>query len=162
MNSWTRITMCFLLLASFCLLLISLSSCGRRGDPVAIMPQEEDIVTDAGKEADKVEEEAQKEQVSEDAERDIIQPDRPKKLTALFTGVSVVLTWNEIIGQGVISYKVYRAEGNNYVLIGETATPAFTDRNIKLNTKYYYRVTATGKSESPPSEKIEVLTEDKE
>lgn len=90
---------------------------------------------------------------------DVIVPlNAPAGFIALYTQNSVVLTWDEIQEQEVKFYRVYRSEDKDFVAIGETATPAFTDKNIEPSKKYYYRVTAVGKVESLPSKEIEIVT----
>ncbi len=85
-------------------------------------------------------------------------PEAPTRLTAVYTQKSVVLTWDEIQGKEVKVYRVYRSEGKDFIVIGESVTPAFTDRNIEPSKKYLYRVTAAGKVEGPPSMAIKVET----
>ena len=82
----------------------------------------------------------------------------PAGFVALYAQDSVILTWDEIQEQEVKFYRVYRSEDKDFVAIGETATPAFTDKNIEPSKKYYYRVTAVGKVEGLPSKEIEVVT----
>lgn len=81
-------------------------------------------------------------------------------LIAIYTQKSVVLTWDEV--SGIKLYRIYRSTGisrNDFILVGETVTPVFTDKNVEPSKKYYYRVTAVKDSESPPSNVIEVITE---
>lgn len=145
------------LIGMLCLLfLVSYASCGRRGDPVPIMPQEENNVK---RDTEEVREQpsTEKEDVSpEDAD---IMPDPPVGLIGLYTQKAVVLTWDEGGGDDVKLYKVYRSTGEEYVFVGDTAAPAFTDRDVSPDTKYYYKVTAVGVLESSPSKEIEIVTE---
>ena len=144
----------FLLLTAYFLLLTSLTSCGRRGDPVPISPNDETIIKDSGREVNAGEESS----ISENTDTEITQPDIPTGITALFTGKIVIITWDEISDQGIQLYRVYRSSGDEFILIGDTAAPAFTDVQIKLNTEYHYRVTAVGHSESGTSEEIKIIT----
>ena len=88
-----------------------------------------------------------------------LMPDAPAGLMALYTQTAIVLTWDEVKGQDVRRYKVYRALGDEYMFVGDTASPAFTDRDAKPNTKYYYKVTSIGTLESQPSKEIVIVTE---
>lgn len=88
-----------------------------------------------------------------------LMPDAPAGLMALYTQKAVVLIWDEVKGQDVRQYKVYRSSGNGYVFVGDTAAPAFTDRDVMPDTKYYYQVTAVGKLESRQSKEIVIVTE---
>lgn len=155
LNNRARFASCFLIVAFCFLFLFSFTSCGRRGDPVPIAPYNGDIVTDAGKD----QEPPQIEEETVDREGVALMPDAPTGLMALYTQKAVVLTWDEVMGQDVKRYKVYRSSGDGYMFIGDTAAPAFTDRKIKRDTKYYYKVTSVGVLESSPSKKIEVVTE---
>jgi fibronectin type 3 domain-containing protein len=85
-------------------------------------------------------------------------PPAPENLIGVFTGSSVVLTWDEVDEQDISIYRIYRAEGGEFEMIGEALTPAFTDRDVKADTKYYYRVTAVSSSESPLSEVVLIST----
>lgn len=89
----------------------------------------------------------------------ITPPKAPTGLIAVYTQKSIVLTWDEVRGQEIKFYRMYRSEGKDFHAIGKTVTFAFTDKNIEPSKKYYYRVTAVGKIEGPPSKEIEVLTE---
>ena len=42
-----------------------------------------------------------------------------------------------------------------------TVVPTFIDEEIKMKSRYRYKVTAVGKSESDFSNEIEIITEDK-
>lgn len=89
----------------------------------------------------------------------IVVPDAPTGLLAVYTLKSIVLTWDELKGQNINFYKIYRSVGDYFFPIGESVTPVFTDRNIEVSKKYYYRVTAVAEAEGPPSQEIEVVTE---
>ncbi len=143
-----------LLLTSYFLLLTALVSCGRRGDPVPISPNDERVIKETGREVKAGEESS----IFESTDTEITQPDIPTGIIALFTGKIVVLTWDEINDQGIQLYRVYRSSGEGFMLIGDTVAPAFTDDQIELNTEYYYRVTAVGYSESGTSEEITIIT----
>ena len=92
-------------------------------------------------------------------EEEIVLPGAPTGLLAVYTQKSIVLTWDELKEQRIKFYRVYRSEGEYFLPIGESATPAFTDRNIGVSKKYYYRITAVADREGPPSQEIEVVTE---
>lgn len=154
-----HVTLCVLLTA-YCLLLIT--ACGRRGDPVLIEPRDERAV-----ESDKIksDEDRKREkktpvQQKEDEKKEIqvTTPDAPAGLIGLYTRTSIVLTWNEVAGQN-IKYRVYRSTGDGYIPAGETVTPAFTDRDVEPNKKYYYKVGAVGLNEGPLSKEIQIITE---
>ncbi len=85
-------------------------------------------------------------------------PEAPTGFVAVYTQESIVLTWDEVRGQEINFYRVYRSEGNGFDVIGETVTPVFNDENIEHSKKYYYRVTAVGETEGPPSEEVEIIT----
>lgn len=89
-------------------------------------------------------------------------PDAPSGLVGVFTGKTVVLTWSEVTGQGVKSYRVYRVENDGYEKAGETVVSVFIDEDIKMKYNYRYKVTAVGKTESDFSNEIEIITEDKQ
>ena len=142
-----RILFCLLLIA-YCVLLFS--ACGRRGDPV--MPRTDTAVDeDVRKKTDDV----------LNKQEDAVQTARPAAPTALrglYTQTSIILTWDEVPGQN-IRYRVYRSAGDSYALAGETAAPAFTDKNVEPHKEYHYRISAVGASEGPPSEEIIIVTE---
>jgi hypothetical protein len=94
-----------------------------------------------------------------ETESKVTPPEAPKGLVGVYTQKSVVLSWDEIKGEDIKFYKVYRSQGEGFVLIGESVTPAFTDRDVKPSKRYYYRVTAVAEVEGPPSKEIEILTE---
>ncbi len=93
--------------------------------------------------------------------REVSPPKAPTGLLAVYASKSIILTWDEV--SEVRLYRVYRSmvreATEGFVLIGETVTPAFTDRDVEPSKKYYYRVTAAGQLEGPPSSVIEVTTE---
>jgi hypothetical protein len=159
-KKWIQIIGSFFLLTAYCLLLtVFLSACGRRGDPVLVTPSDtrEDEVKSEAPAIKETGTEAR--EAMGEAETGAVQPEPPTGLIALFTGKSVVITWDEIIGQGVRLYRVYRSEGNEFNVIGEAVTPAFADRNVKPNVKYMYSISSVGMSEGPRSETVEVVTE---
>ena len=145
------------LITVFCFLfLFSFTSCGRRGDPVPITPYNEDAVTE-DMDGDKDQVQAEKETVEQISET--LKPDVPQGLMILYTQKVIILAWDEIKGQNVQLYKIYRSSGDRYELVGDTMAPAFTDHKIKPNMKYYYKVSAVGILESQPSKEIEIVTE---
>lgn len=141
----------------FCILSVAcctvlFSACGRRGDPVPVMPRTDKAVNEGVREKpDDVSKE--QEQASQTA-----RPPAPTALRGLYIQTGVILTWNEVPGQN-IRYRVYRSAGDSYTLAGETATPAFTDKNVQPDKEYHYRISAVGASEGPPSEEIIIVTE---
>jgi hypothetical protein len=90
----------------------------------------------------------------------LLRPEAPTGLLGIYTNKSVILTWNEIIGQRITLYRVYRSEGEDFVSIGETSTPAFTDTTIQPSVKYYYKVHAVGDIEGLPSAEVEIITKE--
>jgi fibronectin type 3 domain-containing protein len=148
-----------LLLTAYCLLLPA--SCGRRGDPVLIEPHKEKAVESSRQEGPQ---DSEKQEASTDLrtnEQGTVQvttPDAPSGLIGIYTRTSIVVTWNEITGNN-IKYRIYRSTGNGYLPLGETVTPAFTDREVEPNKKYYYKVSAVGLNEGPLSKEIQIITE---
>jgi len=59
-------------------------------------------------------------------------------------------------------YNIYRSSGGEYALIGKTGIPAFTDKNVERDKKYYYKVSTVAGSEGSLSKEIEVLTKPRE
>ena len=146
-----------LLIISFCFLFVfSFTSCGRRGDPVPIVPYNENVIQ---KDADEAKEQVPVEKGTGVQGSGTTMPDVPVGLMVLYTQKAVVLTWDEVKGQDVMRYKVYRSSGDGYIFVGDTAAPAFTDQDVKPNTKYYYKVTAVGVLESQLSKEIVIVTE---
>ncbi len=152
-----------LLLVSCFLFFISSVACGRRGDPVLIehyndIVDERDLDNNA-KNAVESGDIPTKEHDADKEEIKAIAPDTPTGLVGVYTRKSIVLTWNEMTGQNVRFYNVYRSSGDNdFIFAGETVTPAFTDNNIDKNVQYYYKITAVGELESLPSDKIGIKT----
>lgn len=149
----------FLLLASCFLFLVNMSACGRRGDPVLTAPYDEKAV-----EREAQAEETKKSSTDEaDTGPEVTgtaQPDAPAGLVAVYTGNSIVIAWDEITDQEVKQYKVYRSEGDDYLFIGYSVTPAYTDNDIEPDREYYYKITAAGRSEGPASKELKVITKD--
>lgn len=139
------------------------TACGRRGDPVAVAPYDENPVEKkAGQPHDDTKVMPPVSTVSEKPETkpdEKLMSDIPAGLTGVYTGNAIVITWDEIIGLGVRLYKVYRSSGDKYEIIGETVTPAFKDTSVEKNKKYHYKVTAVGINESAASGAITILTE---
>jgi hypothetical protein len=152
-----RPVLSFFLVTVYCILLtVFLISCGRRGDPVLISPYEED---DAAEKSGVRENEKIKPDLIDTAEDEltVMQPHAPKGLAAVFTGKKVILVWDEVAGQGVKFYRIYRSGGDDFSLIAEVATPVFNDRNIEYGSRYFYKVSAVGQSESSGSDAVEVV-----
>lgn len=152
-----------LLLTSYFLFLTSLMACGRRGDPVVVMPSEREIVKkdmDEGREDQKNSESpVMHKEIIETAETELTVPDPPAGLAALYTQNGVILVWDEAESRGVRLYRIYRSNGDDYRLVGDSVSPVFTDRDVKQGMRYFYRVTAVGGLESLPSKEIYILTE---
>lgn len=159
-ESWLFRFSYLLLLISYFLFLISLAACGRRGDPVAVLPSEEKpVVTDLNQEGESIPVSTETEtDKHETEENEFAVPDSPAGLDALYTQKSIILTWDDVTGQGVTHYRIYRSDGDGFALVGDSMTPAYTDRNIGKNIRYFYRVTAFGSGESLPSKEIEIFT----
>ncbi len=88
-------------------------------------------------------------------------PAAPKGVVTVYTGESIVITWDEIRSERIRFYRIYRSEDKkDFTAVGQSVTPVFTDKNIKPSKKYYYRITAVGEAdaEGPPSKAIEVTT----
>ena len=152
-----------LLLVSCFLFFISSVACGRRGDPVLIehysdIVDERDL-DDNAKNAVESGDIPTKEHGVDKEEIKATMPDTPTGLDGVYTRKSIVLTWDEMTGQNVRFYNVYRSSGDNFIFAGETVTPAFTDNNIDKNVQYYYKITAVGELESLPSKQVEIKTD---
>ena len=162
-ENWMLRLFYLLLLISYFSLLISLTACGRRGDPVAVMPSEREIISDdmdEGKEDQRNSgSPVMHEEIIETAEAELTVPDSPVGLAALYTQNGVILVWDEVVSRGVMLYRIYRSVGDDYRLVGDSVSPVFTDRDVKQGMRYYYRVTAVGGFESLPSKEVNILTE---
>ncbi|MEW6715013.1 MAG: fibronectin type III domain-containing protein [Nitrospirota bacterium] len=147
------------LIVSFLFLMfIFIAGCGRKGDPIPIIPpQEKAAEKSSGKiKANDTGSVPAVNKIESDA-----QPP-PTGLTAVYTESSIVITWNEVTGEGVKIYNIYRSTGGEYALIGKTGIPAFTDKNIERGRKYYYKVSTVAGSEGRLSKEIEVTTKPRE
>ncbi len=149
--------------AFLCVCLLSFTACGRRGDPMPLSPFEREPVAIEVMDKENVIPEVtpDKVQETEEPEKEKARPEAPSSLRGVYMQAGILLTWDEIIGQDVTLYRVYRLEGEVYTLIGEPVTPVFTDRDIENNRIYRYRVTAVNAMESPRSEEITLSTETK-
>lgn len=81
-------------------------------------------------------------------------PHAPEGLQAVIVNETVYLIWKEPADTWIYGYKIYREieKGEGYLLIGESQTPSFLDKDKPL-TKRNYRVTAMGPvKEGPPIE----------
>ncbi len=156
-NKRARLVSCFMIITYCFLFLFSYTACCRRGDPVPVSPYNEGGVEE-GADAKETGQPQAEEETGEYETRTVM-PDAPQGLIVLYTQKAVIITWDEIMGQDVRMYRVYRSTGNDYMFIGDTAAPAFTDREVKPDTKYYYKVTAVGVLESRPSKEIVIKTE---
>ncbi len=142
--------------------LILLSSCGLRADPVAPSTFEAKATQEDAEKAGGIVDGTEKALTEIEAEpvKEVpAQPDAPAGLIGVYTQTNVIITWDEILGQGVRFYRVYRSEGGEYVFDGEQMTPAYTDKSVEKNREYSYIITAVGKSEGPPSIEIKIVTE---
>jgi hypothetical protein len=86
-------------------------------------------------------------------------PSSPSALQAVVTEENIYLIWKEVPETWVVGYRIYREinEGEGFVLIGETQTPSFIDKDNPL-IKRNYRITALGPSkEGPPAEIRDVV-----
>lgn len=156
LNKGMRLVSSLLIIVSCFLFVFSFTSCGRRGDPVPITPYNENIIQE---DVDGAKGQYPAEEVTGDQGSGTTMPDVPAGLMGLYTQKLIVLTWDEVRDQDVRRYKVYRSSGDGYVFVGDTAAPAFTDREVKPDTKYYYKVTTVGVLESQPSKEIVIVTE---
>ncbi len=144
------------LLFSFVLLaLIFIAGCGRKGDPIPIIPQREKAAEKSSGSVPAVN------KIESDGTKGVQLPP-PTGLTAIYTESSIVITWDEVMGQGVKIYNIYRSSGGEYALIGKTGIPAFTDKNVERDKKYYYKASTVAGSEGSLSKEIEVLTKPRE
>ncbi len=85
-------------------------------------------------------------------------PSRPSHIKYVPSEKKTYLMWDESPETWVKGYRVYKKSGSDsgFRLIGEAATPAFTDSG-PLVSKTLYCITAVGpKKESAPSETLEV------
>lgn len=152
-------SMAFFLLLTLCCVLLAafIISCGRRGDPVAVSPYED---KGAAGHSESVSPEGEEKESAlagtAEEESNAVQPQAPKGLAAVFAGNKVILVWDEVEGQGVKFYRVYRSEGEGFSFIGETVTPVFNDRNISYGVHYFYEVSAVGLSEGGRSDFVAV------
>ena len=102
-----RLVSSFLIITSFVFFVFSFAACGRRGDPVPIAPYDENIVqedVDVEKDQDRI-------PVEEGVNREsgVLMPDAPVGLMALYTQTAVVLIWDDVKGQEVKRYNIYRS-----------------------------------------------------
>ncbi len=85
-----------------------------------------------------------------------LKPSRPSGLKAVKSEDKIILLWKENPETWVAKYNIYRKTNDNgqFRLIGESLTPAFTDKE-RTGTKQFYRITAAGTvKESDPSETV--------
>ncbi len=153
----------FLLFLTFCLSFsLITTACGRKGDPIPIIPPEEppleNVSGTTGGDRKDPSFSPSKPVESAPETINIVPLKPPSGLTSIFTGKTIVLSWAEDTVQDISHYKVYRSSGDGYTPIGKTDIPVFTDRNIQPDTEYRYRVSVAGESESPLSKEITVKT----
>lgn len=82
-------------------------------------------------------------------------PSSPQGLQTVVTEKGIYLIWKESPETWIAGYRIYRKknEKEGFILIGETQTPAFLDKEVLL-TKRSYRVTAMGPSKEGPASEI--------
>lgn len=155
----------YLIFSFLFLMIIFIAGCGRKGDPIQIIPLQEKA---AEKSSDKIKTNDKgivsvpvENKPESDSVKDVQLPP-PTGLSAIYTETSIVLAWDEVMGQGVKVYNIYRSSGGDYKFIGKTGIPAFTDKNVESGKKYYYKVSAVAGSEGRLSKEIEVLTKPRE
>ena len=148
-----------LLFSFLFLMLIFIAGCGRKGDPIPIIPHQEKAAEKSSEKSKSSEAGSVPavKQTESDSVKDAQLPP-PTGLTAIYTETSIVIAWDEVKGQGVKAYNIYRSSGGDYALIGKTGILAFTDKNIEIDKKYYYKVSAVAGAEGRLSKEIEVLT----
>ncbi len=147
-------------LLSVIMILGLMSACGRRGDPVLI-PAEQDMVEKNRAVEESVEQESEESNFKDRSgqQKAVSVPDAPDDIRAVYTGKSIVLSWDEVLHQGVRLYRIYRSSGKDFVLSGESVTPAFSDPDVAAGEIYLYKVSAVGGSEGRTSPEIRVVTE---
>jgi hypothetical protein len=152
----------FLILVASVSVATLITACGRRGDPVPLVPR--DISTETvGKEKERSDGEVSvgsEKEVYEAAPKafGIVPPDPPQGLVAVFSQPVIILSWDEMPGQNIRFYKVYRASEKGYTFVGRTISTAFTDMKVKSGTTYRYRVSAVGNTEGPMSGEVGIET----
>jgi hypothetical protein len=138
------------------------TACGRKGDPIPIIPPEESPLEDLSRTTGGVRKTPSfsSSGPAESAPEiiNVVALTPPSGLTAIFTVTAIVLSWAEDTVQDIRYYKIYRFSGDSYTPIGKTDIPVFTDRNIQANKEYRYRVSVVGEQESPLSKEIKVKT----
>jgi len=146
-----------LLFSLLFIVVISIAGCGRKGDPVPIIPPQEKAAETIPEKSSPGDTIPAVNKIEPDVAKGAQLPP-PTGLSAVFIESGIVLSWDEVMGQGVKVYNIYRSSGGEYTLIGKTWIPAFTDKNIERNKKYYYKVSALAGAEGRLSKEIEVLT----
>jgi hypothetical protein len=96
--------------------------------------------------------------IQQETEEIKVSPVAPEGVIAVFTQKSIVITWDEVKERNVRYYRIYRSENGDFYPVGESVTPAFTDRTAMPSKKYSYRVTAVADEEGPPSQEIQIET----
>jgi predicted small lipoprotein YifL len=153
----------YLIVSLLCLILIFTAGCGRKGEPIPIIPPREkapQAVPEKGKQGEVVPAPAVNKIEPDSTKAAQLLP--PTGLSAVFIESSIVLSWDEVMGQGVKVYNIYRSTGGEYSLIGKTGIPAFTDKDIERGKKYYYKVSTVAGTEGRLSKEIEVITKPRE
>lgn len=142
--------------------LLNVSACGRKTDPVPIIPpmtSSPESESGGAKDTPPSAEDITEGETRPPSEQEYaITPNPPSGLTAVFTGTAVVLSWNEVTDQDFAYYVIYRSSAEDPLPIGKTNIPIFTDRNIILDTIYRYSISVVSKREGPRSIEIRVHT----
>ena len=87
-------------------------------------------------------------------------PSAPSDLQAVIREGGVQLIWKEPVEQWITGFRVYREVEKNqgYILIGETQTPAYFDREL-IQGQRNYRVSAVGPFREGESAEVSATTD---
>jgi len=77
-------------------------------------------------------------------------PHTPYNLNSSATATKVKLEWEQTEPKSIKSYNIYRSTTNDFTaskknLIGKAEKEKYIDKNVKLNTRYYYKILAIDK-----------------
>lgn len=84
-------------------------------------------------------------------------PEAPLRLKGIFTEKGNIITWDEV-REEIKFYRIYRSEDKNFVVIGESATAVYIDKDVVPSRRYFYKVAAVADVEGPLSERLEIIT----